>query len=129
MYRGHKLFEIARHITVYGRVSESDKELLIKFDRPSWNRLHRVGESFRERDLFTQSRFHDTLNHKYPSVKAYIKDLKKILIGDMEPKMNLMTFNFGDNKLRYREHLLRRFGPPPKRMPPKGYYFERGMKI
>ena len=45
MYRGHKLFEIARHITVYGRVSESDKELLIKFDRPSWNRLHRVGES------------------------------------------------------------------------------------
>lgn len=96
MYRGHVLLEIARHITLYGGTSSDNKFIMIRFAPPSWRKLHRVSESFRERDLYTQSRFHDSLNGKYPSVRAYIKALEKILLGDIEPKMRLEKFKFGE---------------------------------
>jgi len=96
MYRGHRLLLVARHITIYGRTSSDEKEIMIRFSPPSWYKLHRVGESFKERDLYTQSRFHDTLNQKYPSVRAYIKALEKILIGDIKPKMKMKGFKFSD---------------------------------
>ena len=132
MYRGHKLLEIARHITLYGETSLSNitslsnKSIQIKFNKPSWRKLHFVGERFREMDLYTQSRCRDTLNYKYPSVEAYTKVLEKILIGDIEPKMRLKEFKFDEVRPKlvasnfkpnsdYRK-------PPPKRMPPKGYY-------
>jgi len=87
---------VARHITIYGRTSSDEKEIMIRFSPTSWYKLHRVGESFKERDLYTQSRFHDTLNQKYPSVRAYIKALEKILIGDIKPKMKMRAFKFDE---------------------------------
>ncbi len=97
MYRGHKLLEVARHITLYGETSLSNISTLsnmsiqIKFDKPSWRKLHFVGERFREVDVYTKSR---TLNHKYPSVEAFTKVLEVVLIGDIEPKMRLKEFKF-----------------------------------
>lgn len=131
MYRGHKLLEVARHMTTYGESSSSNKSLQIKFDKPSWRKLHLLNERFREADLYTQSRYHDTLNHKYPSVEAFTKVLNVVLIGDIKPKMKMREFKFDEVRPKivasdfkpsssYRK-------PPPKRMPPKGYYFERGM--
>ena len=97
MYRGHTLLEIARHVTVYGRTLSDNKSLCDRFSPPSWYKLHMVSESFRERDLYTQSYKRETLNQKYPSVRAYIKDLENILIGDIEPKMRLeKKFKFGE---------------------------------
>ena len=133
MYRGHKLLEVARHITLYGETSLSNISTLsnmsiqIKFDKPSWRKLHFLNERFREADLYTKSRYHDTLNHKYPSVEAYTKVLGKILVGDIKPKKRMKTFKFDEVRPKlvasnfkpnsdYRK-------PPPKRMPPKGYYF------
>ena len=132
MYRGHKLLEVARHITLYGETSLSNISTLsnisiqIKFDKPSWRKLHFLNERFREADLYTQSRYHDTLNHKYPSVEAFTKVLEVVLIGDIEPKMRLKEFKFDEVRPKlvasnfkpnsnYRK-------PPPKRMPPKGYW-------
>lgn len=132
MYRGHKLLEVARHITLYGETSLSNISTLsnmsiqIKFDKPSWRKLHFLNERFREADLYTQSRYHDTLNHKYPSVEAYTKVLEVVLIGDIKPKMKMREFKFDEVRPKlvasnfkpnsdYRK-------PPPKRMPPKGYW-------
>ena len=126
MYRGHKLLEVARHITLYGETSLSNISTQTKFDKPSWRKLHFLNERFREADLYTQSRYHDTLNHKYPSVEAFTKVLEVVLIGDIEPKMRLKEFKFDEVRPKlvasnfkpnsnYRK-------PPPKRMPPKGYW-------
>jgi hypothetical protein len=124
MYRGHKLLEVARHVTCYGESSSSNQSIQIKFDRPSWRKLHFLNERFREADLYTQSRYHDTLNHKYPSVEAYTKVLEVVLIGDIKPKMKMKEFKFDEvrpklvaSKFKPR-HDYRK--PPPKRMPPKG---------
>jgi len=94
MYRGHTFLEVARHITLYGDTSMDNKSIQIKFDKPSWRKLHFLNERFREADLYTQSRYHDTLNYKYPSVEAYTKVLEVVLIGDIEPKMRLKEFKF-----------------------------------
>ena len=125
MYRGHKLLEVARHITLYGDTSMDNKSIQIKFDKPSWRKLHFLNERFREADLYTQSRYHDTLNHKYPSVEAYTKVLGVVLVGDIKPKYTMKTFKFDEvrpklvaSKFKPR-HDYRK--PPPKRMPPKGY--------
>ena len=91
MYRGHTFLEVARHVTLYGDTSMDNKSIQIKFDRPSWRKLHFVGERFREVDVYTKSR---TLNHKYPSVEAFTKVLEVVLIGDIEPKMRLKEFKF-----------------------------------
>jgi hypothetical protein len=131
MYRGHKLLEVARHMTTYGESSSSNKSLQIKFDKPSWRKLHLLNERFRESDLYTQSRYHDTLNHKYPSVEAFTKVLNVVLIGDIKPKMNLREFKFDEVRPKIVTSKFKPSSsyrkPPPKRMPPKGYYFERGM--
>jgi hypothetical protein len=110
MYRGHKLLEIARHITLYGSTSLDNESIRIKSAPPSWRKLHFLSERFREKNLYTQSRFHDSLNQKYPSVRAYIRTLEKILGGDMGPKMKMKAFKFGEVR-------------------PKGYYFERSMTV
>ena len=132
MYRGHKLLEVARHITLYGETSLSNISTLsnmsiqIKFDKPSWRKLHFLNERFREADLYTQSRYHDTLNHKYPSVEAFTKVLEVVLVGDIKPRMKMREFKFDEVRPKlvasnfkpnsdYRK-------PPPKRMPPKGYW-------
>jgi len=124
MYRGHKLLEVARHVTTYGESSSSNQSLQIKFDRPSWRKLHFLNEKFREADLYTQSRYHDTLNHKYPSVEAFTKVLNVVLIADIKPKMKMGEFKFDEvrpklvaSKFKPR-HGYRK--PTPKRMPPKG---------
>ena len=96
MYRGHKLLEVARHVTTYGESSSSNQSLQIKFDKPSWRKLHFLNEKFREADLYTQSRYHDTLNHKYPSVKVFTKVLEVVLIGDIKPKMKMREFKFDE---------------------------------
>ena len=96
MYRGHKLLEVARHITLYGGTSSDNKFIMIRFDKPSWRKLYKVGQKFEEEDLYTISRFHDTLNYKYPSVEAYTKVLEVVLIGDIEPKMRLEKFKFDE---------------------------------
>lgn len=102
MYRGHKLLEIARHITVYGETSLrnvttlSNKSIQIKFDKPSWRKLHFLNERFREADLYTKSRYHDTLNHKYPSVEAFTKVLEVVLVGDIKPRMKMREFKFDE---------------------------------
>lgn len=141
MYRGHKLLEVARHMTTYGESSSSNKSLQIKFDKPSWRKLHLLNERFREADLYTQSRYHDTLNHKYPSVEAFTKVLNVVLIGDIKPKMKMREFKFDEVRPKlvasdfkpsssYRKPPPKRMPPKgyySKRMPPKGYYFERGM--
>jgi len=137
MYRGHKLLEIARHITCYGESSSSNEHIQIKFDRPSWRKLHFLNERFREADLYTQSRYHDTLNYKYPSVEAYTKVLEIVLVGDIKPKMKMKAFKFDEVRPKLVplasdfKHIMTgiKRKPPPKRMPPKGYYFERGMTI
>ena len=140
MYRGHKLLEVARHITLYGDTSMDNKSIQIKFDKPSWRKLHFLNERFREADLYTQSRYHDTLNHKYPSVEAYTKVLEVVLIGDIKPKMKMKAFKFDEvrpKRFDWGEHdiwggekrkvlkILKGISlyqkPPPKRMPPKGY--------
>ena len=131
MYRGHKLLEIARHITVYGYTSTDNRCIQIKFDRPSWRKLHFTGERFRERDLYTISRYHDTLNHKYPSVEAFKKVLEVVLVGDIKPKMKMRRFKFDEvrpklvaSDFKYIISIPPNTGigkPPPKRMPPKGY--------
>ena len=126
MYRGHKLLEVARHITLYGETSLSNISTQTKFDKPSWRKLHFLNERFREADLYTISRYHDTLNHKYPSVVAFTKVLEVVLIGDIKPKMKMREFKFDEVRPKlvasnfkpssdYRK-------PPPKRMPPKGYW-------
>lgn len=131
MYRGHKLLEVARHMTTYGESSSSNKSLQIKFDKPSWRKLHLLNERFREADLYTQSRYHDTLNHKYPSVEAFTKVLNVVLIGDIKPKMKMREFKFDEVRPKIVASKFKPSSsyrkPPPKRMPPKGYYFERGM--
>ena len=96
MYRGHKLLETARHITLYGDTSMDNKSIQTKFDKPSWRKLHFLNERFREADLYTQSRYHDTLNHKYPSVEAFRKVLGVVLIGDIKPKKNMREFKFDE---------------------------------
>ena len=138
MYRGHKLLEVARHITLCGRTSIDNKSIQIKFDRPSWRKLHFLNERFREADLYTQSRYHDTLNHKYPSVEAFTKVLNVVLIGDIKPKMKMREFKFDEVRPKIVASKFKPSSsyrkPPPKIMPPKvvgilpkGYYFERGM--
>ena len=135
MYRGHKLLEIARHITLYGSTSMDNKSLVKSFDKPSWRKLHFLNEKFREADLYTQSRYHDTLNHKYPSVEAFTKVLEVVLVGDIKPKMKMREFKFDEVRPKLVasdfKHIMTgiKRKPPPKRMPPKGYYFERGMTI
>ena len=69
---------------------------MIRFDKPSWRKLYIVSEMFKEKDLFTQSRFHDTLNGKYPSVEAFTRVLEIILLGDIKPEMRLLKFKFCD---------------------------------
>ncbi len=69
---------------------------MIRFDKPSWRKLYIVSEMFKEKDLFTQSRFHDTLNGKYPSVEAFTRALEIILLGDIKPEMRLLKFKFCD---------------------------------
>ena len=96
MYRGHELLQVARHITMYGGTSSDDKFLMIRFDKPAWRKLHRTSVKFIDVDPWTISRFHDTLNRKYPSVEAYTRVLEKILLGDIEPKMRLRKFTFSD---------------------------------
>ena len=97
MYRGHTFLEVARHITLYGDTSMDNKSIQIKFDRPSWRKLYKVGQKFNEEeDLYTISRFRDTLNYKYPSVEAYTKVLEVVLIGDIKPKMRLKEFKFDE---------------------------------
>ena len=96
MYRGGKLIEVARHVTLYGNSSASNKFVEARFDRPSWRKLHILSQRFKERDLYTQSRFHDTLNRKYPSVEAYTKVLEVVLIGDIKPKMKMKAFKFDE---------------------------------
>ena len=135
MYRGHKLLEIARHITLYGSTSMDNKSLVKSFDKPSWRKLHFLNEKFREADLYTQSRYHDTLNYKYPSVEAFTKVLEVVLVGDIKPKMKMREFKFDEVRPKLVasdfKHIMIgiKRKPPPKRMPPKGYYFERGMTI
>ena len=128
MYRGGRLLEIARHISLYGGTSNDNKFLMARFDQPSWRKLYIVSERFRERDLYIQSRFHDTMNRKYPSVKAYTKALEKILIGDIEPKMEMKAFSFDEVRPKFKSSSDYR-KPPPRRSPPKGYYFDSGMVI
>ena len=96
MYRGGKLIEVARHVTLYGNSSASNKFVEARFDRPSWRKLHILSQRFKERDLYTQSRFHDTLNRKYPSVEAFTKVLEVVLIGDIKPKMKMKAFKFDE---------------------------------
>ena len=96
MYRGHKLLEVARHVTCYGQSSLSNELISSSFGRPSWRKLYKVGQKFEEEDLYTISRFHDTLNHKYPSVEAYTKVLEVVLIGDIKPKMKMKAFKFDE---------------------------------
>ena len=96
MYRGHALLEIARHITLYGGTSSDNKFLMIRFDKPAWRKLFRTSVEFIDADPYTISRFHDTVNGKYPSVEAYTRVLEKILLGDIEPKMRLRKFTFSD---------------------------------
>ena len=129
MYRGHKLLEVARHVTCYGESSSSNELIESSFDRPSWRKLHFLNERFREADLYTQSRYHDTLNHKYPSVEAYTKVLEVVLIGDIKPKMKMREFKFDEVRPKMRafkfdnfKHIITgiKTKPPPKRMPPKG---------
>jgi len=135
MYRGHKLLEVARHITLYGDTSMDNKSIQIKFSRPSWRKLHILNERFREADLYTQSRYHDTLNYKYPSIEAYTKVLEVVLIGDIKPKYTMKAFKFDEVRPKLVasdfKHIMTgiKRKPPPKKMPPKGYYFERGMTI
>jgi len=135
MYRGHKLLEVARHITCYGESSSSNEHIVFSFDRPSWRKLHFLNEKFREADLYTQSRYHDTLNHKYPSVEAYTKVLEIVLVGDIKPKYTMKTFKFDEVRPKLVasdfKHIMTgiKRKPPPKRMPPKGYYFESGMTV
>lgn len=124
MYRGHKLLEVARHMTTYGESSSSNKSLQIKFDKPSWRKLHFLNERFREADLYTQSRYHDTLNHKYPSVEAFTKVLEVVLIGDIKPKMKMREFKFDEvrpklvaSKFKPNSNYRK---PPPKRIVHKG---------
>lgn len=126
MYRGHKLLEVARHITLYGDTSMDNKSIQIKFDRPSWRKLHILNERFREVDLYTISRYHDTLNYKYPSIEAYTKVLKVVLIGDIKPKYTMKAFKFDEVRPKLVasdfKHIMTgiKRKPPPKRMPPKG---------
>ena len=139
MYRGHKLLEVARHMTTYGESSSSNRPLQIKFDKPSWRKLHFLNERFREADLYTQSRYHDTLNHKYPSVEAFTKVLNVVLIGDIKPKYTMKTFKFDEVRPKLVASKFKPSSsyrkPPPKIMPPKvvGILpktiigFERGM--
>ena len=135
MFRGHKLLEIARHITLYLETSTDNVPIMINFSRPSWLKLHKVNEKFREADLYTISRYHDTLNYKYPSVEAFTKVLEVVLIGDIKPKMKMREFKFDEVRPKLVasdfKHIMIgiKRKPPPKRMPPKGYYFERGMTI
>ena len=96
MYRGHKLLEVARHVTCYGQSSLSNELISSSFGRPSWRKLYKVGQKFEEEDLYTISRFHDTLNYKYPSVEAYTKVLEVVLIGDIKPKMKMKAFKFDE---------------------------------
>ena len=126
MYRGHKLLEVARHVTCYGESSSSNQSIQIKFDRPSWRKLHFLNERFRETDLYTQSRYHDTLNYKYPSVEAYTKVLEVVLIGDIKPKYTMKTFKFDEVRPKLVasdfKHIMTgiKRKPPPKKMPRKG---------
>lgn len=135
MYRGHKLLEIARHITLYLETSTDNVPIMINFSRPSWLKLHQVNEKFREADLYTISRYHDTLNHKYPSVEAFTKVLEVVLIGDIKPKMKMRAFKFDEVSPKLVasdfKHIMTgiKRKPPAKRMPPKGYYFESCMTI
>ena len=135
MYRGGKLIEVARHVTLYGNSSASNKFVEARFDRPSWRKLYFVSQRFKEEDLYIISRFHDTLNYKYPSVEAYTKVLEVVLIGDIKPKMKMREFKFDEVRPKLVasdfKHIMTgiKRKPPPKRMPPKGYYFERGMTI
>jgi len=124
MHRGHTFLEVARQITLYGDTSMDNKSIQNKWDRPSWRKLYFTGERFREADLYTQSRFHDTLNRKYPSVEAYTKVLEVVLVGDFKPRMKVGEFKFDEvrpklvaSKFKPR-HGYRK--PPPKRMPSKG---------
>jgi hypothetical protein len=124
MHRGHTFLEVARHMTLYGDTSMDNKSIQNKWGRPSWRKLYFTGERFREADLYTQSRFHDTLNRKYPSVEAYTKVLEVVLVGDFKPRMKVGEFKFDEvrpklvaSKFKPR-HGYRK--PPPKRMPSKG---------
>lgn len=125
MYRGHKLLEIARHITCYGQSSSSNEHIVFSFDRPSWRKLHFLNERFREADLYTISRYHDTLNHKYPSVEAFTEVLRVVLIGDIKPKMIMPEFSFDEVRPKLVASDFKHFmtgikrKPPPKRMPRK----------
>ena len=123
MYRGHKLLEVARHVTCYGRSSLSNKLIESSFDRPSWCKLFKVGQKFPETDLYTISRFHDTLNHKYPSVEAYTKVLETVLVGDIKPKMKMKEFKFDEVRPKLVASNFKSSSdyrkPPPKRMPSK----------
>ena len=125
MYRGHKLLEVARHVTCYGQSSLSNELIESSFDRPSWRKLYKVGQKFPEEDLYTISRFHDTLNHKYPSVEAYTKVLEIVLVGDIKPKMKIKAFKFDEvtHKMVASDfkHIMTgiKRKPPPKRMPRK----------
>ena len=140
MYRGHKLLEVARHVTCYGQSSSSNELIESSFDRPSWRKLYKMCQKFKEADLYTISIFHDTLNHKYPSVEAYTKVLEVVLVGDIKPKMKMKAFKFDEvrpKRFNWGEHdiwggekrkvlrILKGISlyqkPPPKRMPPKGY--------
>ena len=96
MYRGHKLLQVARHVTCYGESSYSNQSIQIKFDIPSWRKLYKMGQKFQDEDLYTISRFHVTLNHKYPSVEAFTKVLEVVLIGDIKPKMKMREFKFDE---------------------------------
>ena len=126
MYRGHKLLEVARHITLYGDTSMDNKSIQIKFSRPSWRKLHILNERFREADLYTQSRYHDTLNYKYPSIEAFAKVLEVVLIGDIKPKYTMKTFKFDEVRPKLVasdfKHIMTgiKRKPPPKKMPRKG---------
>ena len=126
MYRGHKLLEVARHVTCYGSTSMDNKSLVKSFDRPSWRKLYKMGQKFQEEDLYTISRFHDTLNHKYPSVEAYTKVLEVVLIGDIKPKYTMKTFKFDEVRPKLVasdfKHIMTgiKRKPPPKKMPRKG---------
>ena len=99
MYRGHTFLEVARHVAIYGATSpdtyyiQINKHLQFISDKPSWCKLHLNRIKFDGLDLYTQSRFHDTLNKKYPSVEAYTRVLEKILLGDIEPKKAMPTFS------------------------------------
>ena len=81
---------------MYGGTSSDNKFLMIRFDKPAWRKLYRTSVKFIDVEPWTISRFHDTLNRKYPSVEAYTRVLEKILLGDIEPKMRLRKFTFSD---------------------------------